>query len=182
MWRLGEVQRAAKCAPKWLFVLICCRCRNYFFVPISDLEWKKPNIKQNRNISYVSREHDDTSLLFRVGKTGNSWNIIVWLFQCLLTLCQLRQFLGVLRKFKPFLWYFNIFFPYLVISHSFFVPIHLLPLRRVVLDMFSFTILLDIERPMKLTLWISKKWIITSTSGLIPLIILIFLSLRILSR
>ena len=48
-------------------------------------------------------------------------------------------------------------FPCLVVSHSFFVPIHLLPLRRVVLNMFSITILLDIERTWKLTLWFSKK-------------------------
>ena len=48
-------------------------------------------------------------------------------------------------------------FPCLVISHSFFVPIHLLPLRRVVLNMSSITILLDIERLLKLTLLSSKK-------------------------
>ena len=48
-------------------------------------------------------------------------------------------------------------FPCLVISHSFFVPIHLLPLRRAVLNMFSITILLDIQRPLRLTLWFSKK-------------------------
>ena len=53
--------------PKWLFVLI------------HDLEWKKPNIKQNRNMSHMS-SHVNKMILhrpFRVGKTRNSWNIIV---------------------------------------------------------------------------------------------------------
>ena len=53
-------------------------------------------------------------------------------------------------------------FPCLVISHSFFVSLfHILPLRRVVLNMFSITLLIDIERPLKLTLWFQEKnWLL----------------------
>ena len=175
MWRLGEVQRAAICARrciflnrsfllKWLFVLIdflwflIWRCRNDFLSHSGILSER--NQISNRIETYHMSSHVNKMILhcpFRVRKTWNSWNMIVLIIPVLADFRSFTPILDVLRKFEAFLWHFNIFFPCLVISHSFFVPIHLLPLRRVVLYMFSFTILLDIERPLKLTLWILKK-------------------------